>query len=359
MEHKLVGVVLMMIFHKSVAYEPSPDGGYPAGLVPNCPGVLKNATLKSENLPLLQVVVHRLADGKPERTSLPIATAHKTIAKNKYLDYNKKTVVYISGFLDNTMFPHSMAMANAYARRGYNVLAIETFYFFTYIYPKSVRVAREIGKLVGDFLAKLADQGLDNNKLEMVGISLGAHSTAYVAKRFFAVTGKKPFRITGLDPAGPCFRAMPPEEKLNPSDAQRVDVLHTNIDGFGIAERLGHVDFYVNGGEYQPNDIPYIPCLVICSHFRSVIYHWIALDHPKKFIAMQCDSIQDARFARCYDSKVTNYIGLETNFNRTGIFYLGTHNEFPYFRGRDGLNRNNEIYSEVSKRINSDDIFDA
>lgn len=54
---------------------------------------------------------------------------------------------------------------------------------------------------------------------------------------------------TGLDPAGPCFRSVPPTARLHADAAHRVDVLHTNIDGFGIAEPLGHVDFYANGGE--------------------------------------------------------------------------------------------------------------
>lgn len=52
-----------------------------------------------------------------------------------------------------------------------------------------------------------------------------------------------------LDPAGPCFRNAPYEERLNRDAAEKVDVVHTNIDGFGIADTMGHIDFYVNGGE--------------------------------------------------------------------------------------------------------------
>lgn len=56
------------------------------------------------------------------------------------------------------------------------------------------------------------------------------------------------FYLAALDPAGPCFRKVPRVERLNSDAAKRVDVLHTNIDGFGIAEPSGHVDFYANGG---------------------------------------------------------------------------------------------------------------
>lgn len=37
--------------------------------------------------------------------------------------------------------------------------------------------------------------------------------------------------FAALDPAGPQFTGTPPEGRLDPSDAQFVDVLHTDIDG--------------------------------------------------------------------------------------------------------------------------------
>lgn len=193
--------------------------------------------------------------------------------------------------------------------------------------------------------------------LELVGASLGAHVVSHAAKYFYAATGQRPSRITGLDPAGPCYRALPPTERLDISDADRVDVVHTNIDGFGIAEPLGHIDFYVNGGEFQPSDIPYIPCLVLCSHVRAILYWWQAIEHPKKFIGVECDSVQEARFAKCYNNTKVNYLGLAADFRKPGIYYLQTHNEFPYFRGKEGLKEENEIYLSFIRKLNADDVF--
>ncbi|VVC86371.1 unnamed protein product [Leptidea sinapis] len=354
------GVLFIMFYltHTS-GFEPRPDIGSPSGLVPDCPGVMKNASIGSTTLPLLQITLHRMTrSGQIVRKNYPISTAHLGLLRDKNIDFkNKRTVFYAVGFLDSSLFPHSQAIGTAYAKRGYNVLISETFPFLLDIYPKSVRIGRVIGRKFGEFLVKLTLQGLRAEDLELVGMSLGAHIQGFAAKHLYAVTGKKPFRVTGLDPAGPCYRGLPPEEKLAPTDGTRVDVLHTNMDGFGIAERLGQVDFYANGGEFQPGDIPYIPCLILCSHIRAMFYWWQAIEHPKKFIGMKCDSIQAARSAKCYNNSDINYLGNATDFNNKGIYYLPTHNEFPYYRGKDGLKAENEIYTSVAKYINAEDDF--
>ncbi|XP_064075098.1 phospholipase A1-like [Vanessa tameamea] len=342
------------------SFEPRPEIGYPAGLIPECPGVTKNATITPVMMNMLQIIVHRMSDtGEIIRKQFPILSAHRSIPKEKHIDFkNKKTVLYAVGFLDSSVLPQTQAVGTAYSKRGYNVLITETFQFLTYIYPKSVRLTRFIGKKVGEFLVKLTEYGLTAENLELVGASLGAHVSSHAAKYFYAATGKKIARVTGLDPAGPCYRALPREERLDASDAERVDVVHTNIDGFGIAERLGHIDFYANGGEFQPSDIPYIPCLVICSHIRAIFYWWQALEHPKKFIGMECDSVQNARLGKC-NNAVTNYLGAAANFSKPGIYFLPTHNEFPYYRGKDGLKKDNDIFQSLLRKINSDDEFDV
>lgn len=42
------------------------------------------------------------------------------------------------------------------------------------------------------------------------------------------------------------------DEKLDSSDAEFVDVIHTNALLQGKIERCGHADFYMNGGIVQP-----------------------------------------------------------------------------------------------------------
>jgi hypothetical protein len=64
-------------------------------------------------------------------------------------------------------------------------------------------------------------------------------------------------RISGLDPAGPFFSGKDIAVRLDKSDADFVDVIHSNTElalglGLGMAEESGHIDFYANGGEGQP-----------------------------------------------------------------------------------------------------------
>uniref|UniRef100_A0A915JK89 Lipase domain-containing protein n=1 Tax=Romanomermis culicivorax TaxID=13658 RepID=A0A915JK89_ROMCU len=72
------------------------------------------------------------------------------------------------------------------------------------------------------------------------------------AIKYIKVIGRE-----ALDPAGPLFACQNESIRLDPSDARFVQVIHTNGDslsrgGLGALQRMGHVDFYPNGGVTQP-----------------------------------------------------------------------------------------------------------
>lgn len=56
-----------------------------------------------------------------------------------------------------------------------------------------------------------------------------------------------------LDPAGPLFTTKNADSRLDQGDANFVNVMHTDMITFGIGIPVGDVDFYVNGGIFQPN----------------------------------------------------------------------------------------------------------
>ena len=60
--------------------------------------------------------------------------------------------------------------------------------------------------------------------------------------------------MTGLDPAGLWHINVRADFRLDKNDADQVDVIHTDSNGFGTRrkETVGHIDFFPNGGANQP-----------------------------------------------------------------------------------------------------------
>lgn len=81
----------------------------------------------------------------------------------------------------------------------------------------------------------------------ILGHSLGAQIVGTAARTFAETTCTFLPRVTGLDPAKPCFVNNPRLPTLHSGDAQFVDIIHTNPGICGIANAIGDVDFYPNG----------------------------------------------------------------------------------------------------------------
>ncbi|RUS81344.1 hypothetical protein EGW08_010911, partial [Elysia chlorotica] len=146
-------------------------------------------------------------------------------------------------------------MRKAFQQHGdYNIVLVGWDTAFP-SYVQAICNSRVIAQLTVSVIQGLQQgHGLDLRDLHLIGHSLGAHVSSYVGR----LMDSKVARITGLDPAGPWFDTFNQDAKLDPSDAQFVDVIHTNgqslnlYGGFGLLEQSGHVDFYPNGGEKQP-----------------------------------------------------------------------------------------------------------
>lgn len=87
-----------------------------------------------------------------------------------------------------------------------------------------------------DFLVREA--GLKLETLQFIGHSLGAHICGIAAKNI--KSGKIP-KIIGLDPAYPLFSLNEPKERLSDTDANTVEIIHSNAGLLGFASPLGHV----------------------------------------------------------------------------------------------------------------------
>lgn len=136
-------------------------------------------------------------------------------------------------------------------RRNINLITVDwedmagNYYYF-----ESARRTMDVGKSVAELLDFMhSNMSLSLDRVHLVGHSLGAHTAGYAGAN---VKSGRIRRITGLDPAGPSFYLKGPENRLDPTDAEFVDVIHTAVGSAGHYKNLGHIDFYPNGGIYQP-----------------------------------------------------------------------------------------------------------
>ncbi|XP_045859648.1 lipase member I [Meles meles] len=118
----------------------------------------------------------------------------------------------------------------------------------TLLYNRAVRNTRKVAVSLSSYIRNLLDHGASLHNFHFIGMSLGAHISGFVGKIFQGQLG----RITGLDPAGPKFSGKSPNDRLAYTDAKFVDVIHSDANGLGIKEPVGHIDFYPNGGKTQP-----------------------------------------------------------------------------------------------------------
>ncbi|XP_050665777.1 pancreatic triacylglycerol lipase-like isoform X2 [Leptidea sinapis] len=156
----------------------------------------------------------------------------------------------------------------------------------TWKYWRAVANTRRVGSDTTGFMRQLISAtGANIKDFHFVGHSLGAHIAAYVSYHLGRVA-----RVTGLDPAQPCFNNSTSVERLDKTDADFVDIIHTNGRllekiGFGLPDPVGDADFYPNGGMQQPgcvNDTTSIWAKLfptttnklqqaICSHGRAYL----------------------------------------------------------------------------------------
>lgn len=106
--------------------------------------------------------------------------------------------------------------------------------WFSLFIEKNVQVAERLA----DLLETLVANGMNLKDLILVGHSLGAHVAGCAAKKLNST--EKIGAIIGLDPASVGFKYDEMDKRLSQSDADYVQIIHTDITKFGIAKPMGH-----------------------------------------------------------------------------------------------------------------------
>ncbi|XP_019695356.1 phospholipase A1 member A isoform X3 [Felis catus] len=181
-----------------------------------------------------------------------------------------------------------------------NVIAVDWVYGSTGIYFSAVQNVVKLGLEISRFLKKLLVLGVSKSSIHIIGVSLGAHVGGVVGYFYEGQLG----RITGLDPAGPEYTRASLEERLDPGDALFVEAIHTDTDNAGIRIPVGHVDYFVNGGQDQPGCPTFIHAgysYLICDHMRAVYLYISALENSCPLMAFPCANYKAFLAGKCLD----------------------------------------------------------
>jgi len=222
---------------------------------------------------------------------------------------NKTTVVFVHGYVENKGRWYVPVMIKELLKfEDMNVIFCEWAKGARFPYHQAVGNTR----LVGDQMSRMIevirnDTGINWKKLRLVGFSIGAHVAAYAAQNL-KKKGLFVPRLTGLDPAAPYFETKHIDRRIDPTDAKFVDVIHTDsktlfINGFGTIKRVGHVDFFPNGGYHQIGcgklDIGIMEYFA-CSHYRSMRYFLESINHNNcPFYGYPCKSYEKFTKGEC------------------------------------------------------------
>ncbi|XP_066596139.1 phospholipase A1-like [Prorops nasuta] len=303
----------------------------------------------------------------------------------------RRTVIIVHGFLSHGNQKWIADLEKAFLRWGdVNVIVVDwSAGGNTWNYYKAAVNTKIVGYQISQLLEHIANDtevrrtSVDKwGPLHLVGHSLGAHICGFAAKELKSRNSTWPLeRITGLDPAQPCFKNVASSVYLNKNDAPFIDIIHTNGKlllnlGLGLPQPIGHADFYPNGGRVQPGCVKsessffdYLPIpkavieQTICSHGRSYIYLTESLISASNgncsFWAHRWDltyrSVLPILSEPC-NKNVCSEMGINAEYYpQRGSFFAATESDAPY------CTNGTSITEEVQRQLeidHTDELFD-
>lgn len=271
----------------------------------------------------------------PNRTKPQILTDSRNSLKMSILDPRLDTKIIIHGYVEviNSSNIYFDIKDELMEYNPCNVMIVNWTASSVFPYHQAVANARAVGAQVAKFINyHIRYKKIKAESVHVIGHSLGGQMSGYVGERVRGLG-----RITALDPAGPFFYKMPKEVALDPSDAKFVDVIHTDggnspLEGLGLMEPVGHMDFYPNGGQSQPG-CTHEKNRNLCEHQRSRDYFKESIK-TCKYSSVQCRSYDDFTASKCLEknSRVSEmgYHATKLNVPKGTSFYLQTSTEEPY-----------------------------
>ncbi|CAF1347936.1 unnamed protein product [Rotaria sordida] len=231
----------------------------------------------------------------------------------------KPTKFLVHGFVDSSNTPWWIDMKNAILDvDDVNIIMTDWSKGNGFPFTKATANTRIVGIEIALFINYLIENhGAKAADFHIIGHSLGGQTAGYAGEKIPGLG-----RITGLDPAGPYFENTDSKVRLDPTDALFVDVIHTDgshnlLLGFGSLQRMGHVDFYPNGGYDQPKcpatsgkilnlvvqlgqmDVQRFIETSLCSHLAAVYFFTDSIRNQCPYIGYSCSNYDDFNSGKC------------------------------------------------------------
>ncbi|BFF94793.1 inactive pancreatic lipase-related protein 1 [Drosophila madeirensis] len=206
---------------------------------------------------------------------------------------------------------------------------------FPCYFPWAVTNAPIVSECLAQFINNLLSAGIYKREdIHLIGFSLGAQVAGMAANYVTEPLA----RITGLDPAGPGFMMQASlEHKLDSSDADFVDIIHTDPFFFSMLPAMGHADFYPNLDQLNQRGCSYVSSwrFYNCNHYRSAVYYAESITTSTGFWAQQCGGWFDFFSQRCsqYSNMPNIQMGYFVSESAIGSYFLTTHEVSPFAKG--------------------------
>ncbi|XP_044765632.1 lipoprotein lipase-like [Coccinella septempunctata] len=245
---------------------------------------------------------------------------------NSKFNHKKRVVFIIHGWNnDYTSSVNTLVKGALLDNADVNVIVVDWGKLANKNYFTARFSVRKIGQFVGQFINNITEKYKKSYKdFVIIGHSLGAH----VAGVAGANTKQKVDYIVGLDPASPLFTLHNIDDRLDTTDADFVEIIHTSGGRLGFLSPIGHADYYPNGGTSQPGC--FLDVFGSCAHSRSYMYFAESIrDKVREFRAFKCDSYSHFKKGKCNSSE--SVMGEFTvNKNARGTYYLETKSKEPF-----------------------------
>ncbi|EDS44107.1 vitellogenin [Culex quinquefasciatus] len=287
--------------------------------------LLSNATESENAVNVTEMNYVLLTEG--DNVTIPLLESDD-LWSNPLFNDSHDTVILVTGWTSNINGSNKAidTIYNAYrARGGYNFVVIDTSDYVDTLYTWSAFNTNDLGVELANGLKELIKY-LPVEKIHLIGHSLGAHIVGAAGRRFQDLTGQMIPRITGLDPANPCFNEGEALSGICRGDAEFVDIIHSNAKVLGKRDPIGDVDFYPNGVvSVQPG------CLnPACSHARAweLYAETVYPGQENNMLAVKCNSVLSLDTGACPGKSIP--LGFACPKTAKGNYFLKTSDQTPF-----------------------------